>query len=196
MRSVKAHASAPISRTLPPHLPPRHLLAPRPARVRLPPLYGSVDRTRGRAAVRGGGHAVHDRCPGVVLRPGAVTRAYGGALVSGGVGAMVSPPPVPHCRGKGGLRRERGCRCCNRSGGGPPASRDAHGRGRHSAAQRTCARRARRLAHRWACGTDHRATRRLWSSWARRNPEVAARGRQAQLGAVGGHRGAGAVSAL
>jgi len=34
------------------------------------------------------------------------------------------------------------------------------------------------------------------SSWARRTPEVAARGRRAQLGAVGGGRGANAVGAV
>ena len=49
----------------------------------------------------------------------------------------------PRCRGGGGVWRGKGCHLRHRSGGGPPASRGAHGRGRHSAAQRTCARRAR-----------------------------------------------------
>jgi len=42
------------------------------------------------------------------------------------------------------VRREKGCRHRHRSGGCPPASRGAYRRGRHSAAQRTCTRRARR----------------------------------------------------
>jgi len=42
----------------------------------------------------------------------------------------------------------KGCRLRHSSGGSPPASRDAHGRGRHSAAQRTCARRTGRSARR------------------------------------------------
>ena len=67
----------------------------------------------------------------------------------------------PRCRGGAGVRRRKGCRCRNRSGGGPPASLDAHGRGRRSAAQRTCARRAGRLAHGRVGGTDRRATGRL-----------------------------------
>jgi len=91
MRSSSAHAPAPISRTLPPHPPPRHLLAPRPPRIRLPPLYGSVARARARAAVRGGCHAVRDPRPSVVLRPSAVARARGRAPVRGGIGAMRVP---------------------------------------------------------------------------------------------------------
>jgi len=110
-----------------------------------------------------------------------------------------------------------GCRLRHRSGGGPPASRGAHGRGRHSAAQRTCARRAGRptrrtggrvgliAARRGACNraarwrqkppTRRRNRRRRagaitrGSSWARQAPEVAARGHRAQLGAVEGARG-------
>ena len=130
----------------------------------------------------------------------------------------------PRCRGGENLGRGKGCRRCHRSGGGTPASRDAHRRGCHSAAQRTCARRAGRptrrtggrlglIAARW--GASNRAARRRQqpptrrrnrrrrastitrgSSWARRTPEVAARGCRAQLGAVGGGRGADAVRAL
>jgi len=130
----------------------------------------------------------------------------------------------PRCRDGGNVGREKGCRRRHRSGGGPPASRDAHGRGRHSAAQRTCAGRAGRPTRRTGGrvgptaarrGASNRAAR--WrqkpptsrrnrsrragtitrgSSRARRTPEVAARGRRAQLGAVGGGRGAGAVRAL
>jgi len=127
----------------------------------------------------------------------------------------------PRCRGGGRVGRGKGCRRRHGSGGGPPASRDAQQRGRHSAAQRTCTRRAGRPTRRtggrvgpiaarrgasnraarwrqkmptsrryrsWRAGTITR-----WSSWAGRTPEVAARGRRAQLGAVGGGRGAGAV---
>jgi len=46
------------------------------------------------------------------------------------------------------VRRGEGCRRRHRSGSCPPASRDTHGRGRHSAAQRTCARRTGRSARR------------------------------------------------
>jgi len=106
----------------------------------------------------------------------------------------------------------------------PPASRGAHGRGRHSAAQRTCARRAGRPTRRTGGRVTLIAARRgastpaaRWrqqpptrrrirrrragtitrgSSWARRTPEVAARGRRARLGAVGWGRGADTVRAL
>jgi len=130
----------------------------------------------------------------------------------------------PRCRGRGGVGRGKGCRRRHRSGGGSPASREVYGRGRHPAAQRTCARRAGRptrctggrvgptAARR---GASSRATR--WrqkpptslrnrsrragtitdgSSRARRIPKVAARGLRAQLRAVWGGRGAGAVRAL
>jgi len=123
----------------------------------------------------------------------------------------------PRCRGGGGVGRGQGCRLRHRSGGGPTASRDAHGPGRLSAAQRTCARRAgwpnRRTGGRVGPtaarrGASNRAAR--WrqqpltcrrsrsrragtitrgSSPACRTPEVAARGRRAQLGAVGGAGG-------
>jgi len=130
----------------------------------------------------------------------------------------------PRCRGGENVGQGKGCRRRHRSGGGPPASRNAHRRGRHSATQRTCARRAGRptrrmggrvglIAARW--GASNRAAR--WrqqpptrcrnrirragtitrgSSWARRTPQVAARGRRAQLGAVRGGRGADCVRAL
>jgi len=120
----------------------------------------------------------------------------------------------PRCRGGGNAGRDKGCRRRYRSGGGPPASRDAHGRGRHSAAQRTCARLAGRStrrtggragptiarrcasnrAARWRqkpptshCNRSQRAgTITRSSSRAHRTPEIAARGCRAQLGAVGG----------
>jgi len=122
----------------------------------------------------------------------------------------------PRCRGGGGVGRVKGCRLRHRNGGGPPASRGAHGRGRHSAAQRTCARRTEQptrrtggrvgliVARRGACNraarwgqqppTRRRNRRRSagtitpGSSWARQAPEVAARGHRAQLGAVEGAR--------
>ena len=50
----------------------------------------------------------------------------------------------PCCRGGGNVGRGKGCRRRHRSGGGSPASRDADGRGLHSAAQRTS-----NLAGRW-----------------------------------------------
>jgi len=52
------------------------------------------------------------------------------------------------CRSGGRVGQGEGCRRRHRSGGGPPASRDAHRRGRHSTAQRTCARRTGRSARR------------------------------------------------
>jgi len=130
----------------------------------------------------------------------------------------------PRCRGGGGVGRGNGYRPRHRSGGGPLAWRSAHGRDRHPAAQRTCARQAGRpirrtcgrvgsTAARW--GASNRTgeccqqppTRRRnrsrragtitrGSSWALRSPEVAARGRRAQLGALGGGRGAAAARAL
>jgi len=130
----------------------------------------------------------------------------------------------PRCRGGGGAGRGKGCRRRHRSGGGPPAWRSAHGRGNHPAAQRTYARRAGRPTQRTGGREGSTAARRgvskrtsrcrqqpptrrrnrsrragtitRRSSWALRAPEVAARGRRAQLGAVGGGRGAGAVRAL
>jgi len=130
----------------------------------------------------------------------------------------------PRCRGGGGVGRGKGCRRRHRSGVGPPASREADGSGRHSAAQRTCARRAGRPTRRTGGRVGPTAARRgassraaRWrqkpptsrsnksrragtithgSSRARRTPGVAARGRRAQLGVVGGGRGAGAVRAL
>ena len=123
----------------------------------------------------------------------------------------------PRCRGGGRPGRGKGCRRRHDSGGGPPASRDAHQRGRHSAAQRTCARRAERPTRRTGGrvgptaarrGASNRAARwrqrlptsrryRSWragtitrgSPWAGRTPEVAARGRRAQLGARWGGEG-------
>jgi len=124
----------------------------------------------------------------------------------------------------GGRGAGKGCRRRYGSGERPPAWRNAHGRGRHPAAQRTYARRAGRPTRRTGgrvgptaarLATSDRAAR--WrqqpptrrrnrsrragtitrgSSWALRIPEVAARGCRAQLGAVGGGRGAGTVWAL
>jgi len=130
----------------------------------------------------------------------------------------------PRCRGGENMEQGKGCRRRHRSGGGSPASRDAHRRGRHSAAQRTRTRRAGRptrrtggrvglIAAQWGASnraaswrqqppTRRRKRRRRartisrGSSWARRSPQVAARGRRAQLGAVRGGRGADAVRAL
>jgi len=127
----------------------------------------------------------------------------------------------PRCRGGGRVGRGKGC---HRNGGGSPAPRDAHGRGRHSAAQRTCVRWAGRPTRRTGGrvgptaarrGASNRAGRWLQkpptsrrsrsrragtitrgSSLALRTPEVAARGRRAQLGAVEGGRRARAVRAL
>jgi len=130
----------------------------------------------------------------------------------------------PRCRGEGGVGRGKGCRRRHHSAGGPPAWRNAHGQGRHPAAQRTCARRVGRPTRRTDGRVGSTAVRRgasnrtgRWrrqpptrrrngsrragtitrgSSWALRTPDVAARGRRAQLGAVGGGRGAGAIRAL
>ena len=124
----------------------------------------------------------------------------------------------PRCRGGGGVRRGKGCRRRRRGGGGPLAGCNAYGRGRHPAAQRTCARPTRRTGGRMGSttarrGASNRAAR--WrekpptcrrnrsrhagtitrgSSRARRTPEVTARGRRAQLGAVGGGAGGQAPS--
>jgi len=121
----------------------------------------------------------------------------------------------PRCLGGGRAGRGKGYRRRHDSGGGPPASRDAHQRGRHSA--RRAGRPTRRMSGRVGLtaaqrGASNRAARwgqklptsrryRSWragtitrgSSWAGRTPEVAARGRRAKLGAVGGGRGAGGL---
>jgi len=52
------------------------------------------------------------------------------------------------CRRGGRVGRGEGCCRRHRCGGGPVALRDTHGRGRHSAAQRSCARRTGRSARR------------------------------------------------
>jgi len=52
------------------------------------------------------------------------------------------------CRGGGGVGPGKGCRLRRRSGGGPPAWYNASGRGRHTTAQRTCARPRRRTGGR------------------------------------------------
>jgi len=123
----------------------------------------------------------------------------------------------PRCRGEGGVGRGQGCRRRRRSGGGPPAWCNAYGRGRHPAAQHTCARLTRCTGGRMGTTTArpgasnrtgrwrqqpptrrrHRSRRAgtiiRGSSWALRTPEVGCR---AQLEAVGGGKGAGAVQAL
>jgi len=77
----------------------------------------------------------------------------------------------PSCRRGEIVGRGKGCRCRHRSGGGPPASRDGHRRGRHSAAERTCARRAGRPTRRTGGRVGLIAARRVASNRA-------ARGRQ------------------
>jgi len=124
-------------------------------------------------------------------------------------------------RGGGNVGRGQGCRRRHSSGSGPPASRDAHGRGRHSPAQRTCVRRAGRPTRRTGGRVRPTATRRgasnrvaRWrqkpptSRWNRsrragtstrgssracQTPKVAARGGLAHLGAVAGGKGVGAL---
>jgi len=120
----------------------------------------------------------------------------------------------PRCRGGGGVGRRKGCRRRRHSGGGPPAWCSAYGRGRHTAAQRTCARPTRRTGGRMGSNTARRGaanrtgrwrqqppthrrhrSRRAGmitrgSSWALQTSEV---GRRAQIGAVGGGKGAGSM---
>jgi len=130
----------------------------------------------------------------------------------------------PRCRGVGGVGWGMGCRRRHRSGGRPPAWRNAHGRGRHPAAQRTCLRQAGRPTRHMGGRVGPTAARRStyncairWrqqpptrrrnrrrragtisrgSSWSLRSQKVAARGGPTQLGTVGGGREAGAVRAL
>jgi len=102
----------------------------------------------------------------------------------------------PRCRGGGNVGRGKGCRRRHCSGSGSPASRDADWRGLDSAAQRTSNRAAR-----WQADGGRNISRRAGtitrgSSRARSTPVIASRGRRAQLGAVGGGRGAGTVRAL
>jgi len=110
-------------------------------------------------------------------------------------GASAADGPDRHgqlrCRGEKGVGRGKGCCLRHSSGSGPPASRDAHGRGRHSAAQRTRAQRAGRptrrtggqvgsTAARW--GASNRAAR-----WRHQPPPATEAGAQARSPA--GHRG-------
>jgi len=76
----------------------------------------------------------------------------------------------PRRRGGGDVGRGERCRRRHRSGAGPPASRDAHGRGRHSSAQRTCTRRAGRPTRRAGGRVGPTAARRSASN---RAPAVA-----------------------
>jgi len=123
----------------------------------------------------------------------------------------------PRCRGGGGVGRGKGCRRRRRSCGGPLAWFNAYGRGRHPAAQRTRERptqctggpigsttarpgtssRTGRWRQRPPTRRRHRSRRAgtiiRGSSWALRTTEVGCR---AQLEAVGGGSGAGAVRAL
>jgi len=66
----------------------------------------------------------------------------------------------PRCRGGGGVGRGKGGRRRYRSGGGPPAWRNAYGKDRHPAAQRICAR--------WAGQPTRRTGGRVESTAARR----------------------------
>jgi len=107
----------------------------------------------------------------------------------------------PRCRGGENVGRGKGCRRRHRSGGGPPASRDTHRRGRHSAAQRTCARRAGRPTRRAGGRVGLIAARRGASNRAarwRQQPPTRRCNRRRRAGTitVGGGRGAGAVRAL
>jgi len=156
---------------------------------------------------------------------GALGDAWTPGTPAGSTAASAHGATYSHVAVAGGnVGRGKRCRRRHRSGGGSPASRDAHGRGRPSTAQCTCAGRAGWPARRTGGrvgptaarrGASNRAAR--WrqkpltsrrnrsrragtitrgSSRARRTPEVASRGRRAQLGPVGAGRGAGAVRAL
>ena len=83
-------------------------------------------------------------------------------------------------RGKGGRRRHCG-------GGGPRASRDTHRRGRHCAAQRTCARRAGRPTRRTGGRVGLIAARRGVSNGAarwRQKPPTRRRNRRRRAGTI------------
>jgi len=130
----------------------------------------------------------------------------------------------PRCRGGGRAERGKGCRRRHDSGGGPPASRDANQRGRHSAAQCTYARRAGRPTRRTngrvgltaaRRGDSNRAARwrqklptsRRYRTWRRHDhPRVIvggsnsgsrrSRSPRATRGAMGGGRGSGCLRPL
>ena len=86
-------------------------------------------------------------------------------------GSIAASAHGPRCRGGGNEGWGKGCRRRHRSGGGPPASRDAYGRGRHSATQRTCARRAGRPTRRTGGRVGPTAARRGASNRATRRRE-------------------------
>ena len=93
----------------------------------------------------------------------------------------------PRCRGGGGVGRGKRCRRCHRSGGGPPAWRNAHGRGHHPAAQRTCTQRAGRPTRRTGGRVGSTAARRGASSrtgrW-RQKPPTRRRKRSRRAGTI------------
>jgi len=99
----------------------------------------------------------------------------------------------PRCLGRGNVGR--GKRCCrgHRSGGGPQASRDVHGTGRHSAVQRTCARRAGRPTRLTGGRLGPTAARRGASNraarWRQKQPTSHRNRNSAQAGSSVGHRG-------
>ena len=115
-------------------------------------------------------HPPNSRHVGAIPRPLGWWRA-GRRIDTGHAGRLHSRERAwghaqPRCRRGETVGRGMGCRCRHRSGGGPPASRDAHRRGRHSSGLRTCARRAGRRTRRTggrvgliARGASNRAAR-------------------------------------
>ena len=94
---------------------------------------------------------------------------------------------------RGAWLREKGCRLRHRSGGGLPALRDAHGRDRHSAAQRTCAGRVgrptRRTGGRVGPTTARRGASNRAARWLQISPTSRRNKSRAQARSPAGHRG-------
>ena len=83
----------------------------------------------------------------------------------------------------GGVGRGKGCRRRHRSGGGPPAWRNAHGRGRHPVAQRTCARPRHRTGGRVRSTAARRGASNRACRW-RQQPPTRRRSRSRRAGTI------------
>jgi len=70
----------------------------------------------------------------------------------------------------GGVGQRKGCRRRRRSSGGPPAWCNAYGRGRHPAAQRTCARPTRRTGGRMGSTTARPGASNRTGKWRHQPP--------------------------
>jgi len=89
----------------------------------------------------------------------------------------------PRCHGGRGVGRGKGCRCRHRSGGDRLPWRNAHGRGRHPAVQRTSARPRRRTSGRLRSTAVRRGAANRAGRW-RQQPPTRRRSRSRRAGTM------------